>query len=170
MVLVSLVSCKRYPIYWTYGLYRCCVLNLLHLLCIWIQVIFLQTLYKFIWWKVLLSTLICKIWSDFRILIFQNLLAKTVFLGLCLFLFIQHILHLIMKPFDYHYNFDTLVLIGNDDIILLVSWDSCDAHSEMSNLLKLTLNTRCSNYTVAGIIFIFYSFIRKKNQFFNLSF
>ncbi|XKL63358.1 hypothetical protein PGB90_005722 [Kerria lacca] len=48
----------------------------------------------------------------YRILLFQNLFTKILFICGCLFFFVQHIMYLIMKPFDYHYNLDNLLLIG----------------------------------------------------------
>ncbi|XP_065211219.1 post-GPI attachment to proteins factor 3 [Planococcus citri] len=48
----------------------------------------------------------------YRMIIFQKLFTKVLFVCGCLFFFVQHTLHLIMKPFDYHYNFDTLVFVG----------------------------------------------------------
>lgn len=58
----------------------------------------------------------------YRILIFQPLLVRFIFVCGCLFFFIDHILYLIIASFDYRYNFDTLISIGVITGILTLMW------------------------------------------------
>jgi len=99
----------RCSIYRTYGLRRLLNTHLLHIVRLGVEV---SSLSGYLYFSIIHRNRRINSFQICRIFVFQHLLVRVIFVFACSFFLAQHIFFLFKSSFDYRYNFNTLIFIG----------------------------------------------------------